>query len=59
MMDKAAFFCQAIRHFSSAKITLHALKHSLPDAKVCEDVVEDVLGADFAGDGGEVVEGLA
>ena len=29
------------------------------DAKVCEDVVEDVFGADFAGDGGEVVEGLA
>jgi hypothetical protein len=31
----------------------------LPDAKVREDVVEDVFGADFAGDGGEVVEGLA
>jgi len=31
----------------------------LPDAEVREDVVEDVFGADFAGDGGEVVEGLA
>jgi len=39
MMDKAAFFCQAIRHYSSAKITLHALKHSLPDAKNSEPLI--------------------
>jgi hypothetical protein len=38
----------------------HVCRRGLfPDAKVCEDVVEDVFGADFAGDGGEVVEGLA
>ncbi len=38
----------------------HVCRRGLfPDAKVREDVVEDVFGADFAGDGGEVVEGLA
>ncbi len=38
----------------------HVCRRGLfPDAEVREDVVEDVFGADFAGDGGEVVEGLA
>ena len=30
-----------------------------PDAEVGEDVAEDFIGADFAGDGAEVIEGLA
>ena len=34
-------------------------RQSLPDAEPLKDIPEDLVGGDFAEDGGEVVEGLA
>ena len=31
----------------------------LPDAEIPENIAEDLVGGDFAGDGAEVVEGFA